>query len=248
MHTPRAVEELATTLGELGWVSHLFVGGSVATGDHRPGVSDIDLVALVEHSLDSERRSVVASVHRHLDATSAAGADLGCAYVAVSHLHEPTARHPTWTHGRLVDRPLSAIARAELDRYGFAVIGRSPQDVLPPMSDDDVRRAAHAELTGYWRSAARRPWWWLDTSFVDLGLTSMARGRHTLATGELITKSAAIEHVRAPDWLRDDIRARRDGRPERSPRLRSAWYAWWDGNRTTTEARRWRGPQEPDGT
>jgi hypothetical protein len=30
-------------------------------------------------------------------------------------------RHPTWTHGQVVDRILSGITRAELVRHGYAV-------------------------------------------------------------------------------------------------------------------------------
>jgi hypothetical protein len=238
--TPPAVAGLAAELSALGWVTDLFVGGSLATGDHRAGVSDLDLVALTDRPLDRECRSTVIAIHRSLDAGIATGADLGCAYVAAHALPDRTSRHPTWTHGDLVDRPLSGIARAELVRHGFAVFGRPPQAVLPSMSDDDVRRAAQAELTGYWASAVRHPWWWLDPSLADLGLTSLARGRHALATGDLLTKTMAIDAVHAPDRLKADLRARRDGRPVRSPRLRTAWVAWSDARRTTTAARRWR--------
>ncbi len=91
--------------------------------------------------------------------------------------------------------PLSHPLADTCRRHGWAVRGRSPLDVLPAMSDDDVREAARTELTGYWTWAARRPWLWLDPVIADLGLTSMARGRHTLATGELLTKSQAVERA-----------------------------------------------------
>lgn len=235
---PDAVEALARRLRGVGWVTELFVGGSLATGDYRAGVSDLDLVALTEGPVDEARRSELAEIHRALDATLAAGASLGCVYVADSALADPGARHPTWTHGDLIERELSAIVRAELVRYGRAVFGRAPREVLPAVSDDDVRRAAQAELTGYWASAARHPWWWLDPVFADLSLTAMARGRHTVATGELITKTAAIDKVNAPHWLRTELRSRRGGMPVRSPRLRAAWIAWNDARRTTSAARR----------
>jgi len=71
----------------------------------------------------------------------------------------------------------------------------------------------------------------------DLGLTSMARGRHTLATGELLTKSRAIEQANAPAWLIDQMRARRRGENVTSPRLRSARIAWRDARRTVALAK-----------
>jgi len=146
------------------------------------------------------------------------------------------ALHPAWTHGSLVQRILSGIVRAELVRHGLAVFGRSPGDVLPAMSDDDVRKATRAELTGYWTWAARRPTLWLDPVMADLGLTSMARGRHTLVTGELLTKTQAIEQADAPDWLIDQLRVRRRGENVTSPRVRTALIAWRDARRTVVRA------------
>ena len=206
----------------------------------RESATSTSSLALTDRSLDGELAAEVVALHRDLDLTSAAAARLGCAYVDASALSDLHARHPTWTHGTLVERPLSRIARAELVRHGYAVLGRPPQQVLPQMSDDDVRRAARDELAGYWTTAVRHPWWWLDTSFVDLSLTSMARGRHAMATGTLLTKTASIDLADAPARLRHEVRARRDGQPVRSPRVRAAWWGWRDAGRTTGAARGWR--------
>jgi hypothetical protein len=110
--------------------------------------------------------------------------------------------------------------------------------LLPVMTYDDVRRVARAELCGYWAYAARRPWWWLNPVIADLGLTSMARGRHALETGQLLTKTQAIEQAHAPAWLKDQLRARRQGQQVTSPRARTALIAWRDARRTVTDARR----------
>lgn len=42
----------------------------------------------------------------------------------------------TWTHGALVQRILSGVARAKLVRGGYAVFGRPPRNVLPAMSSE----------------------------------------------------------------------------------------------------------------
>lgn len=235
---PAAVRELADRLTALGWVTDLLVAGSLATGDYVPAVSDLDLVALTDGPVDGGRRATLAAVHRDLDAGAGRGCTLGCVYVDGDRLAEPDRRHPTWTHGRLVDRVLSGVTRAELVRHGFAVFGRDPRATLAAMTDDDVRTAARLELTGYWAWASRRPQLYLDPVMLDLGLTSMARGRHALATGQLLTKTAAIEQVSAPDWLVAQLRARRRGEPVRSPRVRSGWIAWGDARRTVALARR----------
>lgn len=236
----QALSAFGDRLAELGWVTDLWVGGSLATGDHVPGVSDMDLVALVDGDLDAARQSALSAIHAELDTGVAAGADLGCVYVDVRVVYDPDARHPTWTHGALVQRILSGISRAELVRHGYAQLGRPPADVLPPMSDDEVREAARAEVCGYWAWASRRPTMWLDPVVADLGLTGMARGRHALTTGALLTKSEAIEQARAPRWLVEQLRTRRRGEPVESPRLRTGWIAWRDCRRTVGWARRQR--------
>jgi hypothetical protein len=235
-HLPPAVGHLAERLDDLGWVTELLVAGSLATGDYIPGVSDLDLVALTGGPVGPARQEILASLHRELDQGSAQGLDLGCVYVETGRLADLGALHPTWTHGLLVQRILSGVTRAELVRHGFAVLGRPPAAVLPEMTDDDVRRAARAELCGYWAHAARRPLWWLNPVIADLGLTSMARGRHALATGQLLTKTQAIEQARAPAWLKDQLRARRQGRRVASPRVRTALIAWRDARRTVADA------------
>jgi len=237
-YVPPAVRHLAGQLDGLGWVTDLLVAGSLATGDYVPGVSDLDLVALTAGPVGPARQETLAGLHRELDQGAARGLDLGCVYVDAGRLADLGARHPTWTHGALVQRILSGVTRAELIRYGFAVLGRPPTAVLPEMTDDDVRRAARAELCGYWARAARRPLWWLNPVMADLGLTSMARGRHALRTGQLLTKTEAIEQAHAPAWLKDQLRARRQGQPAVSPRARTALIAWRDARRTVASARR----------
>jgi Nucleotidyltransferase domain len=216
---------LADRLSRLGWVRDLFIAGSLATGDYVPGVSDLDLVGFVDGPVDGVRLASLAGVHRELDGGIAAGLDLGCVYVDDGLLLDRSALHPMWTHGELVRRGLSGVTRAELVRYGFAIFGRAPQEVLPPVTDADVRSAARAEICGYWAQAAHRPWMWLNPVIADLGLTSMARGRHALRTGALLTKTQAVEAADAPRWLIEQLRARRRGEQVASPRLVTGWIA-----------------------
>lgn len=245
--SPDVVREVGRQLTALGWVSDLLVGGSVASGDYLPAVSDIDLVAVVKGPMDAGRLDVLSSLHRGLDSSVGLGLRVGCVYADEARVLDPQARHATWTHGSPVMRILSGVTRAELVRHGYAVFGRTPLEILPAMSDDEVRRAALAELTGYWAWAIRRPTLWLDTAFADLSLLSMARGRHTMATGELITKTQAVDLLDAPAWLIDQIRRRRRCEDVASPRLRAAAAAWRDAHRTVTHARLAPHPQRNDG-
>jgi hypothetical protein len=229
---PRSLVPFSSRLAELGWVTDLWIAGSLATGDYVPGVSDIDLVAIVDGQIDRVREAALVAVHEELDGDVAADADLGCVYVEECLAGDPDALHPTWTHGVLVRRILSGITRAELVRHGSEVFGRAPTRVLAPMTDDDVRDAARAEVCGYWAWASRRPWMWLSPVIAELGLTGMARARYALRTGRLLTKTEAIEQAQARRWLIDQLRARRRGEVVTSPRLRTAWIAWRDARRT----------------
>lgn len=212
--------------------------GSLATGDYVPGVSDLDLVALTQGPVSSARQEVLVGLHHELDHKVAQGLNLGCAYVDGNDLTDLRALHPTWTHGLLVHRILSGITRAELVRHGFAVLGRSPAAVFPEMTEDDIRRAARAEICGYWAWASRRPLIWLNPVIAELSLTSMARGRYSLQTGRLLTKTQAAQQVHAPVWLREQLRARRRGEQVASPRFRTALIAWRDARRTVATAGR----------
>lgn len=230
--------ELVCRLQDLGGVQTLWVAGSLATGDYVSGVSDLDLVAVTSQRPTDGTLAQLVGIHEELDADLAAGLDLGCQYVDAGRLHDVSVAHPTWTHGELVERVVSQVTRAELVLHGYSVLGPAPHDLLPPVTADQVREAARAELAGYWSSAARRPGMFLRLPvMVDLGLTAMARGRHALSTGELLTKSAAIEHARAPTWLKDQLRARRRGEAVTSPRWPAAYVAWRDVQRTTAAHR-----------
>ena len=230
--------ELGRRLSELGWITDLFVAGSLATSDYVPGVSDLDLVAIADGPVDAGRTNLLRSIHQDLDRGIAEGCDLGCVYVDARSLREVDRLHPTWTHGGLVSRTLSGITRAELALHGYAVMGRPPSAVLDPVGPDDVREAARSEVSGYWRDAARHPWWWLDPVMPDLGLTAMARARHAVSTGQLLSKSRAIDDAAAPRWYIAQMRARRRGESVTSPRLRSAFIAWSDARRTVARLSR----------
>jgi hypothetical protein len=236
--SPLVVRELGDELERLGWVTDLMVAGSLATGDYLPAVSDLDLVALVDGPVGASRQAELVTIHRRLDAGTGAGLRLGCVYVGAATIPDVAVRHPTWTHGQLVQRILSGVNRAELARHGFAVFGRSPRDVFPAVTGDDIRAAARDELTGYWAWAARRPWLWLDPVIADLGLTSMARGRYALDHGELLTKTRAVERAHAPATLIAQLAARRRGEAVVSPRIRTALVAWRDARRTVAYAKR----------
>jgi predicted nucleotidyltransferase len=81
---------------EVGWVSDLWVAGSLATGDYVPGVSDLDLVAIVDGRVDDVREAVFKRLHAELDRGVASGAHLGCAYVDHRTVEDLATRGRRW--------------------------------------------------------------------------------------------------------------------------------------------------------
>jgi predicted nucleotidyltransferase len=73
------VRQLAAAVNDM--VIGLYVGGSVATGDYRPGVSDVDVVALVDRTPDPGVRAAIVEVHRGLIAEAPDAAAVHCVYV-----------------------------------------------------------------------------------------------------------------------------------------------------------------------
>lgn len=94
-------------------------------------------------------------------------------------------------------RPLSAITRAELLRFGITLVGPPPADFFSPVEAGELYAAIRADLVGFLASAVRRPWEWWRDDYVDLGLLTIARAEAALSSGELITKTEAIERRRA---------------------------------------------------
>lgn len=94
-----------------GVVVGLYVGGSLATGDYRHGISDIDAVALIDRPPTPTTRSAVAQAHQRLAHDVDGGDALHCVYVPSNDAADVTSKHWTWAFGELFRRPLSGIAR-----------------------------------------------------------------------------------------------------------------------------------------
>lgn len=197
-----------------GFVAGLYVAGSVASGDYRPGVSDIDAVALVDRAPRPALRRVLVETHERLIRTVEGADGLHCVYVARPGVEDLSYRHWTWAFGELFRRPLGGIARAELLAERVVVVGPPPSAWLAPLSESALRDAARAELAGYWTTALRKRSIWLEDVYVDVGLTTLARADATIREGRLVTKSEAIGRLASlgvPSRLVDEIARRRSG-------------------------------------
>jgi hypothetical protein len=197
-----------------GVVAGLYVAGSLATGDYRPGVSDIDAVALVHRAPAPATRAALVAVHQRLSREVDGGKALHCVYVPSDQVAHVGRKHWTWAFDELFRRPFSGLARAELLADPIVVAGPSPSQWLPPMRIDDIRDAVRAELGGYWMKALGKRSIWLQDVYVDIALTVWARADATISDGTLITKTEAIARLansRLPPDVVDGVFRRRQG-------------------------------------
>ncbi|WP_030439618.1 nucleotidyltransferase domain-containing protein [Actinoplanes subtropicus] len=203
------VPHFAAAVREVAGVTAFYAGGSIGSGDYRPGISDLDLVAVLGAPLGRPRRERLRKVHRTIGA-----ARLHCAYVPVTEIADLSVKHVNWAHERMFHRTLSGISRAELHQFGVTVYGPPPGDLVPAVSGEALSEAARVELRGYWTGAVRRSRVWRTDLHVDLGLTTVSRADVTIAEGRLITKREAIDRLPAlgvPEELAAEIRRRRAG-------------------------------------
>jgi hypothetical protein len=203
------VPRFAAAVRDVAGVEAFYAGGSIGSRDYRPGISDLDLVAVISAPLSRGRRSGLRDLHRALGA-----AKLHCAYVPRRDISDISMKHVNWAHERLLRRPLSGISRAELHQFGVTVYGPPPADLVPPVDRPALAEAARTELRGYWTGAVRRSRIWRTDLHVDLGLTTVSRAAVTIAEGRLITKREAIDRLPGlgvPAGLADEIRRRRAG-------------------------------------
>lgn len=219
--------ELATALEPIVAPAGVYAGGSLGTGDYAPGVSDLDLVVVLATPLTEPQLDSLTRMHRALRRRPEA-AKLHCHYIAAGQVGDLATPHPMWDGQRFRARTFTGVARAELLRSGLMIAGAPPATLIPAVSDRELRDAVRGELTGYWTKAAswKLPWW--RDGYVDLGLLTLPRAHAALTSGELITKTAAIEGLGSfgvPTRLVDEISQRRGGERVSTTLPHRAWRA-----------------------
>jgi predicted nucleotidyltransferase len=196
-------------------VEAIWLHGSLALGDFRPGLSDLDVVAVVSSPPTSE----VADLHRRLIDASPLAAKLHCSYMVASDLADPSVRHATFAQERYFERPVTPVTRRELALGNMSLFGPPPAALLPAISDAELVAFVRQDLQEFWFPVtARRKPWYADI-WVDLGLLTLARAQVTLTTGDLITKRAALSMLptlNAPAAVVADIAQRRYGPARRA--------------------------------
>jgi len=208
---------VASFAGSLGAVVDLvafYAGGSLGTGDYRPGISDLDLAAVVASTPDGFAEAALTRLHQELAEADDSAAKLHCFYLPRDRLADPAEEQLNWAHGELYRRPFTVVARAELLRHGITVRGPEPASLFAPVDAAALRAAARSELTGFWAGAVTKPHLWTQDVYVDLGLVTVVRVEATLTEDRMLTKAEALtrlDRFGVPPGLVDEMTRRRAG-------------------------------------
>ena len=228
----RYLEEVDDALP--GRVEGLYLVGSVALDDFRPGLSDVDFLAVLATPLAEDEVTTLGDVHERLR-DKVPDPALDGVYLTWEQLAaDPTGLTGLTSHH---DREVTAggfdanpVQYATLAEHPVAVRGTTSPDVF---TDDVVlRRWVRENLDTYWAE-------WVDRQHtlvrgammmgdwaVGWGVLGTPRLHYTLATGGVTSKTAAGEYALATfddEWhpiLEEALRLRRGGEQSEEYRRR----------------------------
>ncbi|ONH31633.1 nucleotidyltransferase domain-containing protein [Pseudofrankia asymbiotica] len=232
MTLPAAVRDaadaylLAVDAADPDLVEGLYVIGSAALDDFRPGASDIDFVAVTAAPPTDNQVTALGRVHGQLprrpvfDGIYTTWLDLARDPGQASPGPHACGRrlHPRCDHGR------HPVTWHSLTRHGAAIRGPKPAEIEIATDPAELAHWTRGNLDSYWRQ------WWQRGSRLPTpaGLACLnswgsawcvlgvSRLHHTLTTGNIISKTAAGEYARVtfePRWHRiidECLRIRRD--------------------------------------
>jgi hypothetical protein len=214
-----------------GVVEALYLVGSVALGDYRPGMSDVDFVAIASRPLGPSDRAALAAVHGELAEVSATHYD-GCyvnrARLATLPVGGEEAPHSVEGEFRATDgcAQLNPVTWMELRQCGVALRGPAAAAMVAAPADAVVRSWLLDNLQTYWLDIAalretavagkddREPF---EAGPVLWGTLGPPRLHYTLAQGSIVSKTEAGRYAAAefPGWtaLADRCVRARAGEP-----------------------------------
>ncbi|WP_440063596.1 nucleotidyltransferase domain-containing protein [Streptosporangium sp. OZ121] len=212
-----------------GLVEGLYLQGSIALGDYRPGKSDIDFVAVVGAPPDAR---ILRGVHAELKSRYAKPYFDGL-YVTWDDLRrdpELTPARPAVHEWRLEEESRSErhlVTWHVLAQGGVAVRGPAVAELGIHTDWDALARRTRENLDGYWtrwveRGSRSASLWGvaaLSGHQTTWGVLGVTRLHHTLAAGEVTSKTAAGEYalkVFDERWhriIREGLRLRAGGPP-----------------------------------
>lgn len=190
-------------------VAGVYLVGSTALGDYRPGLSDLDILTLTQAPLSEAELDALDAMHRglekgtqpHLDAEYAPREDVGrlAAEGASGRAHVVDGQFHRGPHGQ------DLVVWATLNQCGIALRGPEARswNAAPPAAS--LRAWNLGNLESYWRAnfaqrgrevlREREPDSVLSADMAVWIATGPGRLHRTIATGEIISKTAAVDYT-----------------------------------------------------
>lgn len=167
----------------------LYIGGSYSTGEFVHGVSDYDVLVVLEREPPPERVAELRRIHRALGRLDAQTLRIEGDYAPLGWLVPTGTTRPVyWFRDGELREPalmLSADNIASIRDRGITVAGPPPATILPSVTPDQVRDAVREMMAedpdlSSERSAARE-------------ILDLARSLRALETGEPTSRRAGLE-------------------------------------------------------
>jgi hypothetical protein len=186
-------------------VAGVYLIGSAALGDYRPGKSDLDILTLTAQPLSDDELAALESMHRELG--SGTQPHLDAAYLTrgcVGRLPEQDAPGHAYVvegqfHRGVHDQAL--VAWATLDQHGITLLGPEAKSwnaaQFRAWNLDNLHSYWRANFAGQARAVLqeRDPDSELSASMAVWVATGPGRLHRTIVTGEIISKTAAADYT-----------------------------------------------------
>jgi len=202
----RLTTELTRVLGPE--LLALYLTGSFALGDADEG-SDVDFLAVTRQMLTPGQQEAVQAVHRALFELPVAWAQhLEGSYIPAALLRGPLAGTPipyldngsrTLEHS---EHDATLVVRWVTREYGVALLGPPARELIEAVEPDALRAEVRGKVRE-WETFLRAEPDGLNNGWLQPhAALSVARMLHTLQTGQVHSKRAAVawSHEHAPDW------------------------------------------------
>lgn len=197
-----------------GLIEMLYLTGSVALGDYRPGVSDVDFLAVTSRTLDAGDLAAVAAAHEAMPAPSRYdGIYLERGALATTPDDCPVVPHIVNGVFRTEQRcgELNPVLWLMLTRYGITMRGLSTPDLDVRVDPHRLRRWNLDNLRSYWQPLAERIRQEVagraateiaDSDSVMWAVLGPPRLHYTLATGDVMSKTGGGRYAaqQFPAW------------------------------------------------
>jgi len=209
----------------------IYLGGSYALGDFVPGASDYDLLVVTARDLTDDDVARLRAYHADLARRDPESLQLEGDYAPRDALVSAGTTRPVWwfREGSLrePDFMLSADNIMNMRDVGIALVGPSPRELLPDVTEDDVRAAVREMLVETPDASTERA--------AAGELLAVARSLAAIETGRPTSNAAGLRWALAsvdPRWheaLRRAAEVQRgapvDESDDRLRRVLSEWRA-----------------------